>query len=105
MVNNLGGSKISDAKHERVYLATHTLDDGIAPGNFLLNKDRSFRVKAGDTIEVAGKKFTITKTERAGKGLVTQDEQLWDKSKPGLVLLLCVTDSNDNGIVYAEPAW
>lgn len=104
LVKNLGGDTIDKANKERVYLATHTLDEGgIAPGNFFLNKDNTFRVREGDVIDVAGKKFKITHMERKGKSLVSSDKELWDKSKPGIVLLLCITDSNDNGVIEAVP--
>lgn len=91
------------------YLAAHTLDadqlaSGLAPGNFVIDAEsRQPRAKIGDKVKIGNETFSITEMRREGKGVISNDENIWDGSVKGrMVLLLCFPSSNDNYLVIAQ---
>lgn len=115
-IRNLG-VPYTNTTEGTTYLATHALDvqpegnllsytpGGLAPGNFFFNTaDGESTLNQGDEIVVGDRTFAVTGHERIGKGVISQDQELWDSSIPNrLVILLCQPDSNDNHVVYATP--
>ena len=104
------GVKYDNASQGSVYLAAHALDQnqegnglsGLAPGNLFYDPHtKESRLQPGDIIEVGGVKFKYEKSKRAGKGLISRDEEIWDESIPNrLIFLTCLSSTNDNFISY-----
>ena len=91
------------------YLAAHTLDadqtaGGLAPGNFIIDaSSKQPKIKNGDKINVGNETFSVTELKREGKGLISNDANIWDASvKDRLVLILCWPNSNDNYVIVAQ---
>mgnify|MGYP006971581616 CR=1 FL=1 len=91
------------------YLAAHTLDadqtaGGLAPGNFIIDANtKQPKIKNGDKINVGNETFSVTELKREGKGLISNDANIWDASvKDRLVLILCWPNSNDNYVIIAQ---
>lgn len=115
-IRNLGVPYTNPAEGT-TYLATHALDvepdgnmfnytpGGIAPGNFFFDSTTGeSTLNEGDEIVVGDRTFAVTGSERIGKGMISQNKELWDSSiQNRLVILLCQPDSNDNHVVYASP--
>lgn len=91
------------------YLAAHTLDadqtaGGLAPGNFIIDANtKQPKIKVGDKINVGKETFSVTELKREGKGLISNDANIWDGSvKDRLILVLCWPNSNDNYVIVAQ---
>lgn len=91
------------------YLAAHTLDadqtaGGLAPGNFIIDANtKQPKIKNGDKINVGNETFSVTELKREGKGLISNDANIWDASvKDRLILVLCWPNSNDNYVIIAQ---
>ena len=91
------------------YLAAHTLDSdqtsgGLAPGNFIIDANsKQPKIKNGDKINIGNETFSVTELKREGKGLISNDADIWDANiKDRLILILCWPNSNDNYVVIAQ---
>lgn len=87
------------------YIVTHALDKGgVAPGNFLVDSyKRVARVKKGTPVYAGDKKFTVMKSFRAGKSLISKNSKIWDSHIKGrMVIITCFPNSNDNQVIIAQ---
>lgn len=103
------GVSYDKTREGTTYLAAHTLDadqtaGGLAPGNFIIDANsRQPKIKVGDKINVGNETFSVTELKREGKGLISNDANIWDGSvKDRLVLILCWPSSNDNYVIIAQ---
>jgi len=80
-----------------VFAATHALDAGLAPGNYLND------LAVGALIRVGPAEYHVTRLWRIAKPeLAAAGPQLWADRPGRLVVVTCVPGSFDNLIVEAE---
>ena len=105
-VRNVGVAP-ADATSGTVYVVSHSVSRGRAPGNYLLNVDKgSSAVNPGDLIDVDGHDYIAQSWRAVGKTQLPAAQALWDAVPGRLVLITCLEQpdgsSPDNLVVVAQ---
>lgn len=97
-VRNMGVSA-SDASDGTLYLVTHSVKDGYAPGNALIDVDAgTARVTSGDSLAVGGLTYVIDETVNVDKDELATHEALWTNDPGRLVLITCLQRSEGRSL-------
>ena len=96
-----------DASTGTVVVAMHALSGGSAPGNAFIDPiTGETTVGAGDLIDVATRRYTVTQVRRVPKPDLAFDEDLWIPAAGRLIVITCVpregTAARDNLVVIAQ---
>ncbi|MDK9610545.1 class F sortase [Propionibacterium freudenreichii] len=105
-VRNVGVAP-ADASSGTVFVVSHSVSRGRAPGNYLLNVDKgSSAVNPGDLIDVDGHDYIAQSWRAVGKTQLPAAQDLWDAVPGRLVLITCLEQpdgsSPDNLVVVAQ---
>ena len=106
VVDNIGSSldKNSDGT---VFLVTHSVRRGFAPGNALIDvSEKRARVNVGDKIYVADNVFRVTGFENVARKSIADSPRIWENVPGRLVLITCMQRSNgkpvENAVIFAQ---
>ena len=107
-VRNLG-VPVEEAQDGTVYVVTHSVQDGYAPGNALIDVEAGeARVQEGAEIEVDGRRYTVEGSENIAKTELASQAELWEGEPGRLVLITCLQRvegrSVDNVVITATLA-
>jgi len=86
------GVTLENADKGTVYVAAHSLrGGGIAPGNYVIDKDTaSIIVPYGSTIQVGDRTYVMTSSEVVNKPDLGNDAKLWADTPGMLVFITCM---------------
>lgn len=102
------GSELAspDAASHTTVIAMHSVNNGFAPGNYLVSADGSARVVAGDRIETLAHEWVITGIEQIAKDDVPGREEIWGDEPGTLVLVTCRQNgkehTTENTVIFAR---
>lgn len=106
-IRNLG-TPLDKFQEGTVYLATHSVTRGVAPGNYLIDiKNERASVHNGDEIRVRGKKFYVTEEFTIPKNDLPRSTKVWESVPGRLVIVTCLQRpskrrSTRNSIIFAQ---
>jgi hypothetical protein len=105
-VRNVGVAP-ADASSGTVFVVSHSVSGGRAPGNYLLNVGKgTSTVNAGDLISVDGHDYIAQSWRAISKKQLPAAQDLWDPVPGRLVLITCLEqpdgNSPDNLVVVAQ---
>lgn len=106
-IRNLG-TPLDKFQEGTVYLATHSVTRGIAPGNYLIDiENERASVHNGDEIRVRGKKFYVTEEFTIPKHDLPNTTKVWESVPGRLVIITCLQRpskrrSTRNSIIFAQ---
>lgn len=90
LIRNMG----VDLEHRQdgtVYVVTHSVRHGDAPGNSLIDVEKgSSQVQAGDTIQVGDATYVAERSLTVAKGDLASAPGIWDDEPGRLVLITCL---------------
>jgi hypothetical protein len=90
MVRNRGVG-LDDAAQGTVYVAMHSVRDGRAPGNYLIDVEAGApTVKAGDTVKVADLVYRVESAELIPKTELSSVDRLWTNEPGRMVIVTCL---------------
>lgn len=98
MVRNMGVD-LAQAATGSVYVVTHSVREGLAPGNYLINVDvGKSTLKHGATIHIGDRTYSVNGTMYITKNDLASTPAVW-KSIPGrLVLITCLQRTHGNSV-------
>lgn len=90
-----------------VYIVTHSVSKGMAPGNYLLNANTGgTSVKAGDVISVNNTDYVTQSWKAVSKPDLPNASDLWSSVPGRLVLITCLEEPDgsfpDNLVIIAQ---
>jgi hypothetical protein len=89
------GVHLEDAASGTVYAATHSLRDGTAPGNFLVDAESgASRVGPGDEVLLGSLAYRVTSVATVAKADLPGTRSVWDDVPGRLVLITCVQEGD-----------
>ncbi|WP_051209514.1 class F sortase [Propionicicella superfundia] len=90
LIRNRGAS-LADAAEGTIYVATHSIHGGKAPGNFLIDVDDArATVEPGDDIYIGNLHYRVDSWRAVPKSDLPDQEDLWNDDPGRLVLLTCL---------------
>lgn len=101
------GVPVSQADQGTVFLVTHSVRHGKAPGNYVINvKAGRSSVAKGAAIQYGGRTYTVAKSLNIEKGQLASTSEVWENSPGRLVLITCLQrtrgTSLDNVVIIAD---
>lgn len=107
-VRNRGVAPV-DAANGTVYVVSHSVAKGLAPGNYLFDvASGTSTVKAGDEIDVSNVKYIAQSWKTISKDQLANESDLWTNEPGRLVLVTCLEEpdgsSPNNMVIIANIA-
>lgn len=101
------GVALADAAEGTVYVALHSVQDGRAPGNYLIDTARArATVAAGDEILVGEHTYRVEETRSVAKTALPTEADLWVDVPGRLVVVTCLQRAEgrsvDNVVIVAR---
>lgn len=92
-----------------VYVLTHSVYEGYAPGNALIDVDAgagAAMLEEGDAIEIGGLASRVTSSMATAKTDLPREADVWSDEPGRLVVITCLqrdgAGSVDNVVIFAE---
>ncbi|MDR2973981.1 MAG: hypothetical protein LBV00_04605 [Propionibacteriaceae bacterium] len=86
------GASLDNADQGTVYIVTHAIYQGHAPGNYL-QADGQVSLKPGDIIKADGKEYSFVEAQiiaKEGQGGLADHAELWTDDPGRLIIVTCV---------------
>ncbi|MFT8593431.1 MAG: class F sortase [Bifidobacterium sp.] len=101
------GVGLQKAADGTVYVVTHSLSDGFAPGNYLFDvAAQRATVKRGDALRIAGLNYSVDSSEMIAKTSLASRSDVWDSVPGRLVLITCLQRQHGrslrNLVIFAQ---
>ncbi|KFI82291.1 class F sortase [Bifidobacterium psychraerophilum] len=91
IVRNRGAGELSKANQQTLFVVTHSVNWGKAPGNYLIDvSDGKPAVHIGAQIEIGALKYKVTETETVLKEDLGSTSSVWENTPGRLVLITCL---------------
>ncbi|MFT8988295.1 MAG: hypothetical protein ABF966_08695 [Bifidobacterium psychraerophilum] len=107
IVRNRGAGNLQEASKHTLFVVTHSVNHGQAPGNYLINvADGRPTVAVGEQIHLGTLKYQISGTTTILKSELGGTSSVWEDSPGRLVLITCLQrehgKSLKNVVITAE---
>ncbi|MFT8988150.1 MAG: class F sortase [Bifidobacterium psychraerophilum] len=105
LVRNLGVG-LDQAKDGTVFVVMHSVQGGLAPGNYLTNVEQgSIKLAKGALIQVGERSYQVTGGELLPKSSLQDESRVWQNTPGRLVVITCLERvsgrSLQNAVIYA----
>ncbi len=94
-IRNRGAGSVENAAQGTVYMVTHAVYDGTAPGN-ALQSGGQVALSPGDIIKADNKEYRFESAEVIDKNEIGDHADLWTNDPGRLIVITCVVDGAPN---------